>query len=237
MLVWICKLFLRSLFVFSASRFFFSPFLLTEFLQNVFRVPIRNALAALLFAVLFVGCKGGDEAPPKFGELIPLLNSNAITGYGWQGSLASTQCGASDVVTQVMSCAVYQSLEQTTLSSYPDNATLNLQLNANTLTGYFTLILPGYNLLATNAYQLTGVPLSTEAGYDTGSGPPTTVRYTGSPVTAQSANSTQVQLVSFSAQQDSQHMPGTMQLLLSMPGNSQAGTLSVTYAFNWNKLY
>lgn len=197
---------------------------------------MRIAFTALITMALFVGCKSGDEGPTEVSPLVSLLNLNYVDAYAWNGALTSRECSADNVVTQVISCETYQTLEQDTVALVPNNATIVFQHTANNvLNANFTLVLPNYNLLATNLYQVS-TSIVSEQGYDTGSGNINTLRL-GSQLSTLSTNNTQVDMIDFTATHDPTVLPGTMKLRLSQPGNPNAGSLVVTYGFNLVKMY
>lgn len=197
---------------------------------------MRIAITALLTMALFVGCKSGDEAPTDVSPLISLLGANYVEAYAWNGALTSRECASDNVITQVISCETYQTLEQDTIATVPNNATVLFQQPANNvLVSDMTLILPNYNFLATNVYRVSASIVS-EQGYDTGSGDINTLRL-GAQLSSTSVNDTRIELLDFSATHDPQNLPGTMKLRLSQPGNPNGGSLIVTYGFNLVRMY
>ncbi|MCE9597994.1 MAG: hypothetical protein K8S54_08500 [Spirochaetia bacterium] len=197
---------------------------------------MRIAITLLLSLALFVGCKSGDEAPTEVSPLVSLLNLNYVEAYAWNGTLTSRECAADNVITQVISCETYQALEQETVATVPNNATIVFQHTANNvLNANLTLVLPNYNLLPTNLYQVSA-SIVTEQGYDTGSGNINTMRL-GSQMSSVSANTTRAELIDFSATNDPAILPGTMKVRLSDSSQPNAGSLVVTYGFNLVRMY
>ncbi|MBL8021294.1 MAG: hypothetical protein JNM27_16610 [Leptospirales bacterium] len=197
---------------------------------------MRIAITALLTMALFVGCKSGDEGPTDVSPLVSLLNLNYVEAYAWNGALTSRECSADNVVNQVISCETYQALEQDTVATVPNNATIIFQHTANNvLHANMTLVIPNYNLLPTNLYQVTA-NVVTEQGYDTGSGNVNTMRL-GSQLSSLSSNTTRAELIDFSATNDPANLPGTLKLRLSDSAQPNAGSLVVTYGFNLVKMY
>ncbi len=196
---------------------------------------MRKAIIFLLIAGM-VGCKSGDESPEELNPLVSLLNITALQGYGWTGVLTKHDCAAENVVVTTINCAIYGELEQETVANVGNNAVVAFQVTSPTaMGGQFTLILPNFNLNPVNTYYAVASSLTIEQGYDTGSGPTQTIRLPASLTTT--ANSTQLEILEFSAQQDPKNLPGTMKVRLSQPSNPSAGALVVTYGFNLSKLF
>lgn len=197
---------------------------------------MRKAIIVLLIAGM-VGCKSGDEAPEEQNPLVSLLGLSALPGYGWAGQLTNQTCTAENVVSTVITCPIYAALEQETIANVGNNATVVFQTPApNRVAGAFSFILPGYNLSPVNPYQVIASTLTVEQGYDTGSGPTQSIRLPAA-LTATSANTTQLELLEFVAQQDPKNLPGTLKVRISQPSNPSAGALVVTYGFNFSKLF
>lgn len=216
---------------------------MTDFSVVRFQVPMRSIFLLLLMFAVFTGCKSGDEAPQETSPLVSLLGLNLVTGYGWTGRLTSQTCSADTIQSTYVSCPVFNELESQTVAAVPNNATLVMQLYNNRLSGQFTLILPHYNFIPTNLYQIT-TSMTTEQGYDTGSGAVTTVRQAFSNTvpytvtyTTQSTNTTQVDLLDFAATQDPNYLSGSMKLKFTQPSNAAAGQIIATYGFKFDKLF
>jgi len=197
---------------------------------------MRKAIIVLLIAGM-VGCKSGDEAPEEQNPLVSLLGLSQLQGYGWAGQLTNQTCTAENVVATVITCPIYAALEQEAIANVGNNATVIFQTPMpNRVSGAFTFILPSYNLSPVNPYQVVATTLNIEQGYDTGSGPTQSIRLPAA-VTATSANTTQLELLEFVAQQDPKNLPGTLKVRISQPSNPSAGALIVTYGFNFSKLF
>ncbi len=209
---------------------------MTDFSLMLFQVPMRSIYIVLLMFAAFVGCKSGDEAPQETSPLVSLLGLNLVTGYGWTGELTSQSCSADTVQNTVLTCPFFNSLEAQTVAAVPNNGTLVMQLNSNRLAGAFTFVLPNYNLIPTNVYYITA-NLTTEQGYDTGSGAVTTIRYQSTVSTQTSASTTNVEILDFAATQDPSYLTGNMKLRFSSPTNPSAGALVATYGFKFDKLF